>query len=483
MFNKKAFIFILTITLIASLYSTEFTFSPDGIPNPRFNNGWITDVGDYISVEDETIINETISEIETATSVEIAVVIVPNCGGDIFGAAQALGDLWKVGKKDKDNGVIILASIDEREFRTHTGYGVEEILPDGLVRTLQDTYVIPSFKEEKYGDGIIRYLTQMKKIFINNDEDISEDSGLAEDKDHESLRDKYFNNSNISYKYNIKKYLVYWLIAFAGLIIVVVGMIKYSKNLAETANIDQKYQDYTAIKRLDEKGFTEINQAGQNLAIFFGSFAIAITGFIMLGNSNQVFYMKIIDFIMFVAGIAFPITIVSIFNSKLGVLKKNIISNWRKRPKTCMKCSNSMTKLNESEDDAYLSKTQVTEERLNSLDYDVWICDSCKNTVIEKYRDKNFSRYIKCSGCGGITSKRTGSVVTRQPTYYSTGQREIIYECQACSRIEKKYETIPKLQQTTTSSSGGSYRSGGSSGGGGSFGGGSFGGGGATSKW
>jgi len=200
----------------------------------------------------------------------------------------------------------------------------------------------------------------------------------------------------------------------------------------------------------------------------------------MLGSSGQIFYMKVVNFIMLIVGIAFPITAVSIFNSRLGVIKKNIISDWRKRPKNCVKCSNSMTKLSESEDDAYLSKIQVAEERLNSLDYDVWICDSCKNTVIEKYIDKNFSRYIKCSGCGGITSKRTGSVVTRQPTYYSTGQREITYECQACSRKEKKYETIPKLEQTT-SSSGGSYRSGGSSGG--SYGGGSFGGGGATSKW
>jgi len=481
MLKKRAFIIILMI-IISSLYSTEFIFSPDGIPNPRNNNSWITDVGDYISSNDELKINEIINEIEAATSVEVAVVVVPNCGEDIFGAAQALGDLWKVGKKDKDNGVIILASIDEREFRTHTGYGVEEILPDGLIRTLQDTYVIPSFKEANYGEGIIRYLTQLKKIFNNNNENISENSGPVEDQNHGNLRDKFLNNSETSNKLGIRKNLVYWFIALAGLILAIVGMIKYSKNLAETANIGQNYQDYTAIKRLDEKGFTEIHQAGQNVAVFFGSFAIAITGFIMLGASNQIFYMKVINIIMFIAGIAFPIIIVSIFNSKLGVMKKSIISDWRKRPKTCMKCSNSMIKLNESEDDAYLSKTQVTEERLNSLDYDVWICDSCKNTVIEKYRDKNFSRYIKCSGCGGITSKRTGSVVTRQPTYYSTGQREITYECQACSRIDKKYETIPKLQQTSTSSGGGTYRSGGSSGGG-SFGGGSFGGGGATSKW
>ncbi|HOS31596.1 MAG TPA: TPM domain-containing protein [Spirochaetota bacterium] len=480
MFYKKASVFISTVIVAASLYSTEFTFDPDSIPNPRVNNGWITDVGDYISDEDELKINEIISEIESATSVEMAVVVVPNCGGDIFGAAQALGELWKVGKKDKDNGVIIVASIDEREFRTHTGYGVEEILPDGLVRTLQDAYVVPSFKRARYGEGILRYLAQLKKIFINDEESVSENSGLVEDVNQGSLKDEYLDNSNKIYKYNIKKHLLYWLIAFAGLISIIVGVIKYIKNLAKAAALGQKYQDYAAVKRLDEKGFVEIDTAGQTLTMFLGSFAIATVGAIMLGSSGQIFYMKVVNFIMLIVGIAFPITAVSIFNSRLGVIKKNIISDWRKRPKNCVKCSNSMTKLSESEDDAYLSKIQVAEERLNSLDYDVWICDSCKNTVIEKYIDKNFSRYIKCSGCGGITSKRTGSVVTRQPTYYSTGQREITYECQACSRKEKKYETIPKLEQTT-SSSGGSYRSGGSSGG--SYGGGSFGGGGATSKW
>ncbi|HQJ06588.1 MAG TPA: TPM domain-containing protein, partial [Spirochaetota bacterium] len=77
MFYKKASVFISTVIVAASLYSTEFTFDPDSIPNPRVNNGWITDVGDYISDEDELKINEIISEIESATSVEMAVVVVP----------------------------------------------------------------------------------------------------------------------------------------------------------------------------------------------------------------------------------------------------------------------------------------------------------------------------------------------------------------------------------------------------------------------
>jgi uncharacterized protein len=94
--------------------------------------------------------------VEQKTTAEIAVVALRSLeGGEINDFANRLFAKWGIGKKDKDNGLLLLAAIEDRKVRIEVGYGLEGALPDAKTGRMLDEYVIPEFKQQKYAEGLI----------------------------------------------------------------------------------------------------------------------------------------------------------------------------------------------------------------------------------------------------------------------------------------------------------------------------------------
>ena len=144
----------------------------------------------------------------------------------------------------------------------------------------------------------------------------------------------------------------------------------------------------------------------------------------------------------------------------------------RRRPRRCPKCSRQMRRLEEAQDDVALDPGQQLEERIGSVDYDVWQC-TCGEDLVVPYT-KMFSGYSVCEACK-VRAVKTRRNVIRQPTYTSTGLAEDVSRCESCDRTTTAQVV---LARRTPPSSGGSS---GSRGGGGGGGGRSFGGSGRTS--
>ncbi len=135
----------------------------------------------------------------------------------------------------------------------------------------------------------------------------------------------------------------------------------------------------------------------------------------------------------------------------------------RQRPRRCRKCRRPMTRLDEASDDAHLTPSEVTEERVGSVDYDVWLCAGCG--AIEKLRfGRWFSRFSHCRKCGAVTTATTKRTL-HAATVNSTGLMEIQEHCQHCGRQHTFTKTLPRVSESSSSSYSGSS---GSSGGGGS---------------
>ena len=81
----------------------------------------------------------------------------------------------------------------------------------------------------------------------------------------------------------------------------------------------------------------------------------------------------------------------------------------------CQKCGREMRRLDENEEDVFLSSDQQFEERLGGLDYKVWKCDGCGVCHIERSA-RWLSNYDDCPQCHHCTMKVTSETV-RQPTY------------------------------------------------------------------
>lgn len=90
------------------------------------------------------------------TTNEIALVTTGNYEPDssILFFAVNFGRRYGVGKKDKNNGVVIAFSAAKHETMISTGYGTEKILKDEIAKKIIDNFMIPRFKEGRIFDGL-----------------------------------------------------------------------------------------------------------------------------------------------------------------------------------------------------------------------------------------------------------------------------------------------------------------------------------------
>ena len=151
----------------------------------------------------------------------------------------------------------------------------------------------------------------------------------------------------------------------------------------------------------------------------------------------------------------------------------------RRRPRRCPNGHGNMVRLDEQADDAHLDPGQRLEERLQSVDYDVWLCPTCQYITILPHRAW-FTRYSTCKSCNRRTLEATSQTLIPATTS-SAGMQQVTELCKNCGWTRTYTKVIPRIQ--TSSGSSGSSFSGGGGGGGSSFGGGSAGGGGAGGRY
>jgi uncharacterized protein len=100
-----------------------------------------------------------------STSSQISIVLINSVGPyDISDYAFQLGDQWGIGRKDKDNGILILAAIKDRKVFIATGYGMEGAIPDALAKRIVDQLIVPNFRMENYYSGLDKATDMIFKL-------------------------------------------------------------------------------------------------------------------------------------------------------------------------------------------------------------------------------------------------------------------------------------------------------------------------------
>lgn len=92
---------------------------------------------------------------DDTTSMQIAVVMMTSVGNyDISDYAVQLFNKWKIGDKSNNSGVLLLVAKDDRKVWITTGYGMEGVFPDALVKQVIDREIVPKFRSGDYFGGI-----------------------------------------------------------------------------------------------------------------------------------------------------------------------------------------------------------------------------------------------------------------------------------------------------------------------------------------
>jgi uncharacterized protein len=133
-------------------------------PNFPEYQGFVNDYAGLLSPAVKTQLDAKLSQLEIDTTAEVAVVTVKSLEGDsVDDYAVRLFEKWKIGKKDKDNGVLFLVALDDRKMRIEVGYGLEPLITDGRAGRIRDNDVIPRFKDNDYEGGIMAGVASIEK--------------------------------------------------------------------------------------------------------------------------------------------------------------------------------------------------------------------------------------------------------------------------------------------------------------------------------
>ena len=127
--------------------------------------GAINDFADLIPSASEPRLEALAAEILRKTGVSMVVATFPDMSGeDIDTFSTELYKAWGIGRAGEDKGVLMLLALAERRFRIETGYGVEGVLPDGVVGRIMRQDILPPFKKGRFDEGFERGMAAMGRV-------------------------------------------------------------------------------------------------------------------------------------------------------------------------------------------------------------------------------------------------------------------------------------------------------------------------------
>ncbi len=169
---------VLCIAFLVFLLSINIGLSQE-VPTLQ---KYVNDFANVLTESDEARINTLCAEIEKNWTVEVAVLTVETTQPmSIEEYAVKTFEKNGIGKKDVDNGLLIIAAIQDRKWRFEVGYGLEPIINDAKAGRVGKNYLTPYFQEERYGDGLFYAVDAIGKVIQSG----GDDSFISEQIDYE----------------------------------------------------------------------------------------------------------------------------------------------------------------------------------------------------------------------------------------------------------------------------------------------------------
>lgn len=125
---------------------------------PKFPalSGRVVDEANILSPQVEADLTGKLKTLEDTTGRQLVVATVPTLQGyEIEDYGYQLGRTWKLGQKDKDDGVILLVAPNDRKVRVEVGYGLEPVLTDALSSIIIQSAILPRFRAGDLEAGVV----------------------------------------------------------------------------------------------------------------------------------------------------------------------------------------------------------------------------------------------------------------------------------------------------------------------------------------
>ncbi len=172
--TKRLLIFILALASVTGLVAQGYM--PDTVPNVQLEDArrFVSDPDGILSPQTEAEIDRLCAELRQRGLAEVAVVVldrVEESSLDMF--AHKVLNLWGVGQKGKDNGLVISVVRSQCDVQFEPGYGLEGVLPDALCKRIQSVYMMGPLGEGDFDKGVLDGVTAVYNVLNDNEEELT----------------------------------------------------------------------------------------------------------------------------------------------------------------------------------------------------------------------------------------------------------------------------------------------------------------------
>lgn len=166
---KKTFTILTICFLVSVLPAWTHPYKVNEIPMVHLQDRtrYVSNPEHILSNQATAVIDSILYKLEQQTGIETLVVAVNEIeGGDCFEFALQLGKQLGVGKKETNNGLVILLVTKERCIQFVTGYGLEGTLPDAICKRIQNQYMNLPFSQGNWDSGMIAGVRAINSYLI-----------------------------------------------------------------------------------------------------------------------------------------------------------------------------------------------------------------------------------------------------------------------------------------------------------------------------
>ena len=460
----------------------------ENVPNPRPQGSHISDIAHLLKDSQKKTLDQSLSSLERTNGTQFAVVIVDDCSGrDVRDYAHRLFNFWGVGQRGINNGILFLVALKERRMEVATGDGVRRFVSDANLKQMLQQEVVPHFKGGHPDQGIAQGTTWLCKK-LNSCQypkstplsqlgqriaDPRPQGSLVADPDHLLKPDS---------KCAIHSRLLP-LISKQDVQIVTVLVASSNSTQALAQELAQAWQTrgQDGIFVISKKpAVCHLYMAPESLARYSPEALQSMQVKARNALTNWKLGAAVDELVNLLSHpqasqqappppnppMGSPAAPAPGSNWNLGALTLGSslalaaggYSFLRYRKRKCPNCQGPMIRLDEVSDDEFLTEGERDEERLGSVDYDIWLCPGCEVTQKGRYSSW-LSSFKNCPSCGYRTLNRTNQVL-ESATEYSEGRGETTDNCQSCSYHNRFYYSIARVTPSSSSdSSSSSYSS------------------------
>jgi uncharacterized protein len=154
-FSLNTLLILLLLSFSVSSYSQEKEQLRSLSDKPTAITKYVVDETGTLTQEQTNSLLKKLESFDKETSTQIVVYMISSLNGEsIEDVSYRIAEKNKIGRKGKDNGVLVLIAKNDKLMRIEVGYGLEGVLTDAYTTQIRTKEMNPSFKAGNFYEGI-----------------------------------------------------------------------------------------------------------------------------------------------------------------------------------------------------------------------------------------------------------------------------------------------------------------------------------------